>query len=81
MNDVYIWPGFFLLAVGVVALNGCVAAAAYNHHEWLLTPGVVALVSVVAGAAWIVVEHRRVRRIEARWMDAHPVGHSHRHAA
>jgi len=79
--DVYFWPGFFLLAVGLVALVGCVAAAAYKHHEWLLTTGVVALASVAAGSAWIAVEHHRVRRIEARWRADHPAGHSHRHAA
>jgi hypothetical protein len=81
MIDVYFWPGFFLLAMGLVALVGCLAAAAYKHHEWLLTTGVIALASVAAGSAWIAVERRRVRRIEARWMAVHPAGHSHRPAA
>ncbi len=81
MIDVYFWPGFFLLALGMVALIGCVSAAAYKHHEWLLTTGVVALASVAAGSAWIALEHRRVRRIEARWRADHPAGHSHHHAA
>ena len=80
MIDVYFWPGFLLLAVGMVALVGCVAAAAYKHHEWLLATGVVALASVAAGSGWIAWEHRRVRRIEARWLADHPAGHPHRHA-
>ena len=33
MIDVYFWPGFFLIAVGVVALVGCVAALAYNTQN------------------------------------------------
>lgn len=36
MIDVYHWPGLFLIAVGVIALMGCVAAAAYGHPEWLM---------------------------------------------
>jgi uncharacterized membrane protein YcjF (UPF0283 family) len=78
MIDTYFWPGFFLLAIGILALVFCVAAAAYKHHEWLLTTGVVALIAVTAGSAWIAMEHRRVRRIEARWLAEHPTGHSHR---
>jgi len=46
-----------------------------------MTTGVIALTSVAAGAACILVEHRRVRRIDARWMADHPADHSHRRAA
>jgi uncharacterized membrane protein YcjF (UPF0283 family) len=81
MIDVYFWPGFFLLAGGVLAVFGCLAAAAYQHHEWLLTTAVIAVVAFAAGSAWIALEHRRVRRVEARWLADHPVGHPHRHAA
>jgi protein-S-isoprenylcysteine O-methyltransferase Ste14 len=80
MIDAYFWPGFFLLAVGLIALVACVAAAAYKHHEWILTTGLVALTAVAAGSAWIALEHRRIRRIEARWRADHPAGHSHRRA-
>jgi general stress protein CsbA len=75
MIDVYCWPGLFLMAVGVIALIGSVAAAAYGHQEWLLTTGVVALVAIVVGGLWIAVEHRRVRRIEMRWLADHPGRH------
>ncbi|MBV9092119.1 MAG: UsfY protein [Mycobacteriaceae bacterium] len=81
MIDTYLWPGFFLLAVGLIALIACVAVAAYKHHEWIMATGVVALASMAAGSAWIAMEHRRVRHIEARWMADHPAGHSHRPAA
>ncbi|HUO36380.1 MAG TPA: protein UsfY [Mycobacterium sp.] len=81
MIDTYSWPGFFLLAVGLIALAGCVAAAAYHHSEWLLTAGVVALATVGAGSAWLAIEHRRVRRNEARWHAAHHLGHSQPPAA
>ena len=81
MIDTYSWPGFLLLAVGLLALACFVAAAAYNHHEWLMATGVIALTSLAAGTAYIAVEHRRVRRIEARWIADHPTGDSRRPAA
>src|SRR5262245_37925279 len=37
MKDNYFWPGFILLALGVIAMIGTVAAAAYRHHEWIAT--------------------------------------------
>lgn len=33
---------------------------------------VVAAVSTAVGAMWIALEHRRVRRIETRWLAEHP---------
>lgn len=81
MIDNYFWPGFFLLAMGLMALIGCVAAVAYQRHDLLGTVALVALVAVAAGSLWITLEHRRVRRIEARWKAEHPTGHSHRAAA
>jgi hypothetical protein len=77
----YRWPGFLQLTIGLLAPACLLAAAAYNHHEWLVATGVIALTSLAAGTAYIVVEHRRVRRIEARWIADHPTGHSHRHVA
>jgi hypothetical protein len=74
MIDVYCWPGLFLISVGVMALIGCVAAAGYEHHEWILTAGVTALVAMLVGASWIAVEHRRVLRIENRWWAEHAGG-------
>jgi hypothetical protein len=72
MIDTYFWPGFFLLAVSVLAVIGCVAAAAYRHTELLLTTGSIGAGAAIAGAAWVAMERRRVRRIEARWMAEHP---------
>ncbi|MBV8964987.1 MAG: hypothetical protein JO191_02305 [Mycobacteriaceae bacterium] len=80
MIDVYFWPGLFLIAVGVIALIGCVAALAYHHPELLLWAGLTAVLTASGGVSWLIVEHRRVRRIEARWLADHP-GHRHRHAS
>ncbi len=71
MNDGYHWPGLVLLAVGVIALAGCVAAAAYKHPEWLLPTGLVAVIGLGFGSLWCAVEHRRVCRIESHWLAEH----------
>jgi hypothetical protein len=80
MIDVYFWPGLFLIAVGVVALVGCIAALAYHHPELLVWAGLTAILTFAGGVSWLAVEHRRVRRVEARWRAEHPSGQRHRHA-
>jgi hypothetical protein len=81
MIDVYFMPGLILIAVSIVALVGCLAAAATHHSEWLLATGLTAGLSAVAGAAWLIVERHRVRRAEAEWLAAHPAERSRRPAA
>lgn len=80
MIDVYFWPGLFLIAVGVVALVGFLAALAYHHTELLIWAAVTAGLTFCGGLSWLAVERRRIRRIEARWMAEHPGQHYHRHA-
>jgi uncharacterized membrane protein YcjF (UPF0283 family) len=72
MKDNFFWPGFILLAVGVIGMIGTVAAAAYRHHEWIATTALIAVIATTAGALWLVEERRRVLRIEERWFAEHP---------
>lgn len=72
MIDGYYLPGLLLIAVGVVALTGAVAAAAYKHPATFLAALVIAVVGIAVGAAWLAVEHRRVRRVETQWLAEHP---------
>ena len=81
MIDVYFWPGLFLIAVGVVALAGCVAALAYHHTELLLWAGLTAALTASGGVSWLIVERHRLRRVEARWLAEHPAKQSHHRAA
>ncbi|HZQ30795.1 MAG TPA: protein UsfY [Mycobacterium sp.] len=80
MIDVYFWPGLFLIAVGVVALVGFLAALAYHHTELLVWAGATAVLTFCGGVSWLAVERRRVRRIEARWLAEHPGEQRRRHA-
>jgi hypothetical protein len=71
MKDNFFWPGLILMVVSMFGLINTAAAAAYRHYEWLPTTVLIAVLGAVAGALWLVMEHRRVTRIEAQWDDAH----------
>jgi uncharacterized membrane protein YcjF (UPF0283 family) len=60
------------IALGVLSLIGCVASAAYQRHEWVITAGAVGVLAIAGGIAWLVVEHHRVLRIERLWLAEHP---------
>ncbi|WP_197378211.1 protein UsfY [Mycolicibacterium mengxianglii] len=66
------WPGLFLLALGVIAIAGFVAATAYSRDGWSLVLGLIAGALVTAGALLITVEHQRVKKVERRWVGEHP---------
>ena len=72
MKDNFFWPGLILLVVAMFGLINTAAAAAYRHYEWLPATVLIAVLGVVAGALWLVMERRRVTRIEAQWDAAHP---------
>lgn len=72
MKDNFFWPGLILLAVATVGLMSTAATAAYRHHEWLYTTVLITVLGAVAGALWLVIENRRVTRMDAQWDAAHP---------
>jgi len=72
MKDNFFWPGLILLAVSTFGMSCTAAAAAYRRYEWLSTTVLIAVLGAVAGALWIVVENRRVTRIEEQWHAANP---------
>ncbi|ULE34905.1 protein UsfY [Mycobacterium sp. IDR2000157661] len=67
MKDNFYWPGLILLALSAAAIVATIAVAAYGRYDWLLSTALVAVLGAVAGAMWIVVENRRVLRLEKRW--------------
>ncbi|MBS4727610.1 TRIC cation channel family protein [Mycobacterium sp. SM1] len=68
--DIYCWPGLISIALGAFSLVGCLAAAAYGHQEWIPTTAVVGVLAIGGGISWLILEHRRVLRIETRWLTA-----------
>ncbi|OBJ53269.1 protein UsfY [Mycobacterium sp. 1423905.2] len=72
MKDNFYWPGLILLAVAVIGLISTAATAAFQHYEWLMTTMLIAVLGAFAGALSLVIENRRVARIDARWDATHP---------
>jgi uncharacterized membrane protein YcjF (UPF0283 family) len=70
-KDNFFWPGLILLGVAMVGLISTAAEAAYQHYEWLPTTVLVTVLGTVAGALWLVIEVRRVTRLDAQWDAAH----------
>ena len=68
MKDNLLWPGFIPLAVALSGMISTAAVAAYGHYEWLATTVLIAVLGTVAGALWVLVELRRVARIDAQWL-------------
>lgn len=81
MIDIYFFPGLFLIAVCILALAGFVAALAYHHTELLVWAALTAILAASGGVSWLIVERRRVRRAEARWLADHPAEKSQRPTA
>jgi FtsH-binding integral membrane protein len=72
MIDVASWPGYLLLVAGVIAVVGCIAAFGTGHQSQGTTTAVIAILALTFGLVYLMFEHRRVRRIEDRWHQAHP---------
>ncbi|WP_428342985.1 protein UsfY [Mycobacterium sp.] len=58
--------GLFLLAIAVVAMVACLAAAAYGSTGWSFLMGGIAGFAGITATAWLLIEGRRVRRVEAK---------------
>jgi hypothetical protein len=72
MTDTKNMPALIVIGLALVSFVGALAAFATSHHDTGLLFSSIAAVGFVAGVAWLVVEHRRVRGIEERWYAEHP---------
>jgi hypothetical protein len=70
-------PGLILIGIGTVLIAGTVAASAYGNSQASLILGLIAGALVTAGALVITLEHRRVKRVERRWLAEHPERQPH----
>ncbi|HXY64783.1 MAG TPA: protein UsfY [Mycobacterium sp.] len=66
------WPGHLLIVIGVVAIFRCLATFGAGHSDRGVIAAAIAIVAVTSGVLWLVVEHRRVCRVEDRWHEHHP---------
>jgi archaellum biogenesis protein FlaJ (TadC family) len=72
MKDNKIMPGLIVIGVALVLFVSCLAAFATRHHDVGLVLASVSGAGFVVGGGWLLIEHRRVRRIEERWHAEHP---------
>ena len=73
--DVMGWPGYALLVAGMVAGVGCLAAFGTGHDLQGMEVAAFAVLSAALGTLWLVIEHRRIGRVNHEWHVAHPEGH------
>jgi FtsH-binding integral membrane protein len=71
MIDVVCWPGYLLVVASVMAVAASLTAFGTGHQSQGMATGVVAVAAMTFGLVWLAIEHRRVRKIEDRWYDAH----------
>lgn len=72
MKDTANMPALVVIAVALTVFVACLAAFATGHHRIGMVLGVLSAIGLITGSAWLLIEHRRVRRIEDRWYADHP---------
>lgn len=58
------WPGYLLIGTGIAVLGLFLVAAGYGFEGWALIAGVVCVLCLVVGATLVLLEHRRVKRLD-----------------
>lgn len=70
--DVMGWPGYTLLVVGMVGAISSLTAFGTGHHHQGVEVAAFAIIAAALGAVWLLVEHRRIGRVNRQWQLAHP---------
>lgn len=60
------YPGYLLIGLGLATLGFTLVAAGYGIRGWAVIAGCVCVISFIVGALAILLEHRRVKRLEGR---------------
>ncbi len=72
MKNTAAMPGLILVAFGVVAFVGCLAALANRQYELAAVCISIAVVVAAAASIWLYAQRRRVRNVEKDWHGKHP---------
>ncbi len=57
-------PGYALIGIGIIALGLTLVAAGYGFAGWTWIAGLACVASLTLGTALVLVEHRRVKRLD-----------------
>ncbi|KQU30284.1 hypothetical protein HQ325_17420 [Rhodococcus sp. BP-349] len=74
ITDSRAWPGYFLMALGFVALGLGLTAAGGGFEGWVLVAGIACPVLLLAGLAVVLLERKRVKAAEGKSL-TDPGGH------
>jgi hypothetical protein len=72
MKDTALMPGLILIALSLASFVGGLAGFATQHADVGLAFACLAGAGFIVGFGWVLIEHRRVRSIEERWLAEHP---------
>ncbi|MBS9533851.1 LapA family protein [Mycobacterium sp. M1] len=73
--DVMGWPGYALLVVGMMTFLGGLTAFATGHDRQGVEVAAFAVAAALAGVLWLVIEHKRIGRVNHEWHRIHPEAH------
>ncbi|MEO6794876.1 MAG: protein UsfY [Mycobacterium sp.] len=73
--DIMGWPGYSLLVIGMTAFLGCLVGFATGHDRQGVEVAAFAVVAATLGALWLVVEHKRIGKVNHQWHAVHPEAH------
>ena len=72
MKDNKIMPGLFVIGLSLVSFVAALSAFATSNHDVGGALAALAMAGFVVGGGWLLIEHRRVRRMEQWWYADHP---------
>ncbi|MGV0834425.1 protein UsfY [Mycolicibacterium thermoresistibile] len=72
MKNTASMPALIVLGLGLVAFVSCLATLAAGETTVGVVLGCLAVLGFAVAGVWLMLEHRRVRRIEDRWLQDHP---------
>ncbi|KIQ07944.1 hypothetical protein ASG56_15700 [Rhodococcus sp. Leaf7] len=74
ITDSRAWPGYILIALGLMSLGLTLTAAGGGFEGWVLIAGIACPVLLLAGLALVLLERKRVKAAEGKSL-LDPGGH------
>lgn len=61
VDDIRVWPGLILTAIGIVCIALTLNVAGYGHWDWGVMGALTSVLCLRFGIALLVAEHRRAK--------------------
>lgn len=70
--DIMGWPGYAMLVIGMMASFGGLTAFATGHDRQGVEVAAFAVAAALLGVLWLVIEHKRIGKVNHQWHAVHP---------